>query len=746
MSSTSGRGRSSLKSASSTSGPSTEDEGASGRAILAVFVAMLVIAQQLAGKAVRDASFLSELEAESLPAAMMSASVLSVLAVVATAQLFRRYPPARLLPVFFAVSAAWFGAEWALANSLPKVVAVSLYIHTTSLGAVLVSGFWSVVNEAFDPHTAKRVIGRIGGGATLGGVLGGIAAWQGGSHLSLEAMVAALAISNVACGTMVSRLKSQVVSRAEEEPNSSTKEPGVLSVLDETPYLWHLALLVAASALGAAAFDYVLKARASDHFGGEKELVSFFSLFYLGVGVATFLCQQLFTNTVVNRLGLTPAVASMPAAVAGLSVVAIFDGSLWSAVALRGGAAALESSIYRSGYELLYTPLPPDKKRPTKTLIDVGCDKLGAAVGSGLTLVIVQVIRGPAQVILLGLSLACALAGLGVARWLRKGYVGSLADSLRSGSIGTVDLPSAASRSVLDETLVADRQALLERLEAGRGRRPEPLIPRRRKIVRRSAEGQPMGLEPSQGWDPASDPLPAALAALRSSDERSAKRVFRSFHPLPTELVVPALAWLRSPEIGEVARVSLARVAPAHLGLLADELLGGRGGVERRRDVVGLLERVATERSALLLVAALEDEHFELRLRCAVALRNVTARNLGLELDAEPLVEAALARIREARMSGALLPLAPPHEAGQTLAYVLLLASCFLPAEPLRLAVEALGDELAARRGTGLEYLENVLPEALSEALEPFSSRRDVAGFAAQLEEALTRDPDADYD
>ena len=103
-----------MKSASSTSGPSTEDEGASGRAILAVFVAMLVIAQQLAGKAVRDASFLSELEAESLPAAMMSASVLSVLAVVATAQLFRRYPPARLLPVFFAVSAAWFGAEWAL--------------------------------------------------------------------------------------------------------------------------------------------------------------------------------------------------------------------------------------------------------------------------------------------------------------------------------------------------------------------------------------------------------------------------------------------------------------------------------------------------------------------------------------------------------------------------------------------------------------------------------------------------------
>ena len=48
-----------------------------------------------------------------------------------------------------------------------------------------------------------------------------------------------------------------------------------------------------------------------------------------------------------------------------------------SALIARGAETVTRNSIYRAGYELLYAPLPPDQKRPTKVVLDVGADKLG---------------------------------------------------------------------------------------------------------------------------------------------------------------------------------------------------------------------------------------------------------------------------------------------------------------------------------------------------------------------------------
>jgi ATP/ADP translocase len=49
------------------------------------------------------------------------------------------------------------------------------------------------------------------------------------------------------------------------------------------------------------------------------------------------------------------------------------------------------NSLFRSAYELFYTPLPPMKKRAAKTIIDVGVDRIGTALGSGVLLVIARV-------------------------------------------------------------------------------------------------------------------------------------------------------------------------------------------------------------------------------------------------------------------------------------------------------------------------------------------------------------------
>ena len=49
----------------------------------------------------------------------------------------------------------------------------------------------------------------------------------------------------------------------------------------------------------------------------------------------------------------------------------------------RGGESVFRGSLFRTGYELFFTPIPPHDKRAAKSIIDVGFDRLGDAVGGG---------------------------------------------------------------------------------------------------------------------------------------------------------------------------------------------------------------------------------------------------------------------------------------------------------------------------------------------------------------------------
>ena len=55
-----------------------------------------------------------------------------------------------------------------------------------------------------------------------------------------------------------------------------------------------------------------------------------------------------------------------------------------SATLARGAHESLTNSLFRSAYELLFTPLPEAEKRRAKALIDVGIDKLGSLAGSAV--------------------------------------------------------------------------------------------------------------------------------------------------------------------------------------------------------------------------------------------------------------------------------------------------------------------------------------------------------------------------
>jgi hypothetical protein len=135
--------------------------------VVASACAFAIIATQVAGKAARDALFLSNFDISALPLVLMASALLSIVVVLFTVRGITLLGPARMIPPFFLASGILLVAEWAFATRNPQVGAVLVYFHVAVIGSILISGFWSIINEAFDPRSAKQGIGRIVGGATV---------------------------------------------------------------------------------------------------------------------------------------------------------------------------------------------------------------------------------------------------------------------------------------------------------------------------------------------------------------------------------------------------------------------------------------------------------------------------------------------------------------------------------------------------------------------------------------------------
>ena len=96
--------------------------------------------------------------------------------------------------------------EWSLALAAPRLAAVAVYLHVGFFGATLVSGFWSVINESFDPYTARHVIGRIGTGAGVGGVVGGLLTWRAAALVGIAPMLLVIVGLTLACLVVLENL------------------------------------------------------------------------------------------------------------------------------------------------------------------------------------------------------------------------------------------------------------------------------------------------------------------------------------------------------------------------------------------------------------------------------------------------------------------------------------------------------------------------------------------------------------
>ncbi len=657
-----------------------------------MLAAAAIIASQIAGKAARDGLFLSVFPVTTLPAVLVGTGVISAAVALAWGRLLRTRGPAHLVPAAFVASAALFLALWPLTLSNAHVGAIATYGLVAVMGPILISSFWSLINERFDPRTAKRTVARIAATATLGGVAGGVIAERLTSGFGVASTLPALAVIQLVCALASRRVSPE----SPREPVSTEPErlfTGI-RILAGSPYLVTLATLVIVGAVAAAMLDFLFKAAASDLYRSEEALVRVFSIFHMGSSLLTFAFQSLFGQRLVERLGIARSSALLPAAIGLGGVAGVAVPGFGTAAAVWTADHVLRNSAFRSAHELFFTPIPAREKRATKTLVDVASSRVGDVVGGALAALLLAVAGSGART---GMWWACIVLGaLGtwIALRLHRGYVATLERNLLQGAVAVEDVGDAATRSVVLKT-----QAIR-------------ITPALRAVLAAHPNADPMNqsqavmLERPAGDRVPLNPVEIAQTILQLGDER---------------------------HDGEAMR-ALRAVAKTAVGQLGDALLDTRHPPVVRRRVARLLGTTGSRRAMDALLLALEDAPFDVRHACGVALARIRAEAPDLTFDRDRVfaavhrevdVERKVWVVQAASAAGDETGTNPVSEflrlrASASLEHVFNLLSLVLAQRPLQIAFRGLSGDDRMLRGMGLEYLESVLPPPIRDRLWEF--------------------------
>jgi hypothetical protein len=676
--------------------------------------AAAVSAQFIAGKATRDALFLANLEVTALPLMVIATAGFSILLVAFSSQTLRRVSPTTFVPVAFFVSAALFMAEWALTWLAPAVAAQAVYLQVSGLGPMLGSGFWLIATEHFDPHTARLHFGRIAGVGTLSGLGGALVAERVAALYGVPAMLPVLAVLNVVCGWQIRRLARETqpsgVTAIDSATELAAESPqSGLRALADTPYLRTLAALVLLGTMAATLADYVFKVEAVETLGRGESLLRFFAAYYAVTSLLAFVVQTAAGAAILEKLGLALTTSTPSLALCTGGLVAIAFPGLPGVLLARGAESVFRGSLFRTGYEIFYTPVPASEKRAAKSIIDVGFDRLGDAIGGGLVRLFLLLPAANQYTAILATAVMSGGLALIVARRLTRGYIETLERSLlnRAVELDLSDVEDITTRTAIIRTL-----NLTTRMPV------------------HDPASDPTGLLSV----PVADPEIQEILALRSRNRERVLGVLRNDHNLPPALVphvIPLLAW---DAVAEDAVRALRKVAEERVGELTDALLDPNQPFAVRRRLARAFSICVSQRAADSLLLGLDDTRFEVRFQCGRSLAAILDRNRLVQINRERIFEVVRREVTVSRpvwQSHRLLDAISDERntfvdefikdrAGQSLAHVFVLLSLVLPATPLQIAYRGLHTDDPALRGTALEYLEGVLPPDIRDRLWPF--------------------------
>lgn len=225
----------------------------------------------------------------------------------------------------------------------------------------------------------------------------------------------------------------------------------------------------------------------------------------------------------------------------------------------------------------------------------------------------------------------------------------------------------------------------------------------------------------------------ALLTLLRDEDPEVTRSAIRAAGRLGRrDAIRPLIGLLGHPEHSGEAADALVRLGDPIVGTLRDHLIDDRVPIESRREIPGVLARVATPAAQRVLVESLLQSDAALRFRIIASLNKLRQLNPDLTLDSA-LVETVLAaeimgHYRSYQVLGRLhetldpddpVVLALKQSMEHEMERIFRLMGLLFPSYDLHSAYVGLQSTKATVRANALEFLDNVLKPQLRALVVP---------------------------
>jgi AAA family ATP:ADP antiporter len=286
---------------------------------------------------------------------------------------------------------------WVLFQSEREWVSIAFFFFGRQLlGIFLISQFWTLANEIYNPRQAKRIFGFIGGGAMLGGMTGsGLTALyvtELGTRNLLLVSCGILAVSFL----LVLAIQKRTKPAAEGSFQAKTDTVGggeALSMFRNSRHLQIIALIIGFGALGATTLETQYYMVLDAQIEAKDIVTSYIAGITFISSLAGLVIQMVFTSRVYSMLGIGFALAVLPVNLGAMGILVLLNGSLWASALARASDTSLRYSLDKTTRETLFLPLPTEFKLKAKGFVDVVADRfIGKGIGSAILLVAIKLL------------------------------------------------------------------------------------------------------------------------------------------------------------------------------------------------------------------------------------------------------------------------------------------------------------------------------------------------------------------
>lgn len=363
---------------------------------------------------------------------LFTATLLAMLALnPAFAALVRRMPRRRFISVtylFFAANLLAFVAAFTLASPAQQVwVGRAFFVWTSVFNLFVVSVFWALMVDVFDPAQGKRLFGFLAAGATVGAIVGSsitASLVEGvGTTRLLFASIALLGVA-VACVHRLSGLSAALAQHGGTPGEGGNGTPiggsawAGLTHAVRSPYLLGICAYMLLFSITSTLLYFEQAGIASQHFADRAARTRFFASIDLAVNAATLLVQLLVTARVLRRFGVAITASVLPVlsaiGFAALALAPTVTVLVLAQVSRRVGNFGLA----RPTRELLFTVLSREDKYKAKNAIDTVVYRTGDQVGSWSYALLGS--AGLGMTVIALLAVAISLAWLADSFWLGR--------------------------------------------------------------------------------------------------------------------------------------------------------------------------------------------------------------------------------------------------------------------------------------------------------------------------------------